>query len=100
MPQGKVSYDDTNRLLKISGWMTDAQQGALSALSNGDDYQKAVQSLYDQPRNLLEETLVKPLGWASADSVFEAIFSSVEGIAGLIAGTQTAPLATLPAVVH
>ena len=40
MPQGTVSYDNTNRLLKASGWMTDADQAALLTLSNVDEYQK------------------------------------------------------------
>jgi hypothetical protein len=85
LPKGKVTYDDkASHLLTATGWLTDTEKSALLVLSNVDDYQKAVKSLYDQPRELLNETLVKRLGWTKAvtdlkASVLETASSGADG---------------------
>lgn len=73
LPEGKVTYDDkASHLLTATGWLTDTEKAALLALSNVADYQKAVNSLYDQPRELLNETLGKRLGWTKAETDLKA----------------------------
>lgn len=73
LPEGKVTYDDMkSHLLTASDWLTDTEKAALLALSNVEDYQKTVNSLYDQPRELLNETLVKRLGWTNAETYLKA----------------------------
>ena len=68
-PAGKVTYDDkASHRLTATGWLTDTEKTALLALSNTEAYQKAVNSLYDQPRELLNETLVKGLLWTKAET--------------------------------
>jgi hypothetical protein len=106
MPQGKVNYDKTSRLLQTSAWLTDAEQAALFALSRDDGYQKAVQSLYDQPRkdqprkDLLLQTLAHGLAWKSAEndlrvSVLDATSFGTNGTVdpALVAGKFNAFLA-------
>ena len=100
LPTGNVIYDDKNHQLKVSGWLTDAEKAALLDLSKvDDDYQKAVNSLQDQPRALLNETLVKRLDWKDAVSDLEPTWTNAEEISRIVAGRQpfTAPLASLPA---
>ncbi|MCI0349186.1 MAG: PA14 domain-containing protein, partial [Acidobacteriales bacterium] len=100
LPEGKVSHDEKSRLLKTSAWLTDTEKAALLALSIDDKYQKAVQSLYDQPRNLLMETLANRLAWKSVEkdlqvSVLEATSIGADGKVdpALVAGTFKAFLA-------
>src|SRR5206468_5778608 len=100
MPQGKVSYE--GRLLKTSAWLTDTEKAGLFALALPTDveYQKAVQSLYEQPRTLLAQTLSDRLAWKSVEkdlqaAVLEATSLGADGIVDstLVAGKFTAFLA-------
>ncbi len=100
MPHGKVSYDKKGRLLKASAWLTDTEKAALLALSIDVEYQKAVQSLYDQPRKLLGQTLTNRLAWKSVEkdlqiSVLEATSIGADGQVdpALVAGKFKAFLA-------
>ncbi len=67
LPAGSVSYNGKSRLLMSSGWLTDAAKAVLLGLSGVNDYRMAVQSLYDQPRSLLTQTLVARLEWPTAE---------------------------------
>lgn len=79
----KVTYDEKKRLLRATSWLTETDRTALQGLSNTDDYKAAVQSLFDQPRNLVKQTLEK-LGWTTAtkdlaSSVFEVNSFDADG---------------------
>jgi hypothetical protein len=100
LPPGAVRHDGKNRQLRSAGWLTDVTKAALLGLSGENDYQKAIQSLYDQPRNFMAQTLVARLGWASAEkdlqtSVLEAPSLNADGNvdAGLVAARFKAFLA-------
>ncbi|MEV5745367.1 neuraminidase-like domain-containing protein [Microbispora rosea] len=67
LPQGKVRYDAVRRLLTAQGWLTEAERDDLVALSSGQDYRQAVEALFWQPRDLLRESLVSRLDWATAE---------------------------------
>lgn len=84
LPAGSVSYNGKSRLLMSSGWLTDAAKAVLLGLSGVNDYRMAVQSLYDQPRSLLTQTLVARLEWPTAEkdlrtAVLEAPTLSADG---------------------
>ncbi|CAN5845026.1 hypothetical protein BH18ACI4_BH18ACI4_08590 [soil metagenome] len=64
-PAGKVSYDGKKRLLGATGWLTEGERTALQLVSNEIDYRAAVQSLFDQPRHLVQQTLER-VGWTTA----------------------------------
>ncbi|MER9203435.1 neuraminidase-like domain-containing protein [Mesorhizobium sp. M0933] len=72
LPAGSVSYNGRSRLLTSLGWLTDAAKAALLGLSGVNDYRMAVQSLYDQPRSLLTQTLVARLEWPAAAKDLQA----------------------------
>ncbi|MCU0734245.1 MAG: neuraminidase-like domain-containing protein, partial [Methylotetracoccus sp.] len=73
LPEGKVAYDEKDsHLLTAEGWLIDTEKAALLALSSDENYQKAINSLYNQPRELLHETLVNRLGWKTAEADLKA----------------------------
>ncbi|WAK02308.1 neuraminidase-like domain-containing protein [Methylobacter sp. YRD-M1] len=87
---GKVTYD--NHELKGKGSLTTIEKDALLALSNNDDYQKAVISLYDQPLELIRQILIERLKWTVADPILMAtsLGAADDVNAALIAGRFTA----------
>ena len=84
LPVGKVTYDEASHLLKAAGWLTVADRDALLALPDIGGFHAAVKSLYEQPRDLLKQTLAKQLGWTTAEtdlkaSVLEATSLGADG---------------------
>lgn len=72
LPVSKVTYDKASRLLKASGWLTNADRDALLALPDAGGFHAAVRSLSEQPRDLLKQTLAKQLGWTTAEADLKA----------------------------
>ena len=68
LPEGKITYLDGGHLLQASAWLTEADRNALLALPDIDGLHAALTSLYQQPRDLLEQTLAKQLGWTTAET--------------------------------
>ena len=84
LPVGKVTYDEASRLLKAAGWLTVADRDALLALPEIEGLSSAVKSLFEQPRDLLKQTLGRQLGWTTAEtdlkaSVLEATSLGADG---------------------
>lgn len=67
LPVSKVRYDKTNHLLKLTGWLTAADRTALLALPDIGELHTAINSLFDQPRDLLA-TLATQLGWTNVEA--------------------------------
>jgi hypothetical protein len=100
VPVAKVTYDEASRLLKTAGWLTVADRDALLALPDIGGLSSAVKSLFEQPRDLLEQTLGRQLGWTTAEtdlkaSVLEATSLGADGTIepALVAGKFKAFLA-------
>jgi len=72
----KASYDTASHMLRFKGAMSLPDKASLLGLSNASDYQTAVQSLFDAPRNFVSTQM----------RAFEI-------------PTFSAPLAVLPAIV-
>lgn len=62
----KIAYDSTNALLRFTGGMTLDEQAILLPLSADSDYQAAVNSLFQQPRDFLLNTKAGFLDLADA----------------------------------
>ncbi|HVG22227.1 MAG TPA: neuraminidase-like domain-containing protein [Blastocatellia bacterium] len=72
LPVAKVNYDETSHLLKAAGWLSDADRDALLALPDIGGLHGAVKTLYEQPRDLLKQTLAKQLGWTKVETDLKA----------------------------
>jgi receptor-binding and translocation channel-forming TcA subunit of Tc toxin/virulence plasmid A protein len=72
LAKGKVTYDEPTHLLKAAGWLTETDLAGLLALPDVEGFPAAVRSLFDQPRELIEQTLAKNLGWATAANDLKA----------------------------
>lgn len=54
---GQISYDSVGQVLRFVGPMTDSVLGQLKLLSNDPNYLKALNSLWQQPRDILSANL-------------------------------------------
>src|SRR5207247_2654767 len=52
-----IEYDVGTRELKLTGPLATADYQTLAGLSTDAGYQQAIQSLYDQPRTFIDQTL-------------------------------------------